>query len=109
VFRERSKNSAKMALPFYLMVGGCALVTMMGLVVAYVWGWRNGQNLAVQVATTERSNSAPMTKQQTSMIMQQSDAFAIKERKKLMLLERSRKKYLELHPNFSPPVKTKFQ
>ena len=96
------------------MVGGSVILATCGLVIAYVCGWRNGQSLAVAEraasSTTMNAAATPQMKpsQGISMVMN-DDAFAIKERKKQQLLEKARKRYLELHPHYAPPLKSKIQ
>jgi len=110
-------------MPFYVMVGAGVLAGVLGLILAYTCGLRSGQrvsNVSVVAGVSGHSssgiNSTPSksaagypSKAASPGTMFTMDAFAIKEAKKQQLLEKARKRYLELHPDFVPPIKSKTQ
>jgi len=92
----------KMAIPVPLILAA-ALIGVVGVALAFGCGARTSPVLASQ--TNESSVHGTPTKG----AMVTLDAFEFKEKKKQLLLERAQKRYLSIHPNFSPPSKVKVQ
>jgi len=106
-------RKSKMAVPFYLLLLGTSFAIVIGLGVVSACGWYKSQQQlpgAGEQSSSSRSSHSVQTKQSNQQAMGMAispDAFAMKEIKKQQLLEKAKRRYLELHPSFVPPMKDK--
>ena len=105
-----------MGASFYLLLLGTSFTVVIGLAVFSACGWYRSQtsfqsSSASQQTTTTTTTPNRQTKQQSmtqvspGMSAMSADAFTIKEMKKEKLLDKGRRRYLDLHPEFVPPTK----
>lgn len=103
-----------MAFPIYLVLigGSFAAVIAFGLFTAVRWFAQQGQQ--GQLAATQSSNQNRGAQGQTKGTQQQAmamalspDAFDLKEQRRQKLLDKARKRYMEIHPEFVAPAKDK--
>ena len=96
-----------MGVPLHWLVGGGIALALLGGLVKFVYDWlaqpnQEGSNIGMKNSSNNNSNSMNSG---GKMTLEALDAFQDKEWKKDRLYERARKRYLKLHPEFTPPMK----
>jgi hypothetical protein len=92
-----------MAIPATWVLAAAA-VGLVAFVMIYGCGRRNGRS-----DRWDRPEEKLLNESKQANPVISTDAFELKETKKQNLLEKARKRYLELHPEFTPPEKSKSQ
>ena len=93
-----------MAVPLPVVIAGAVVAFLFLLLINHLSEYftRNSQVNQKNVARLNNKDNMGSSSSASNGTM---DAFDIKEKKKQMLLERARKRYMSLHPDFIPPEK----